>query len=454
MDECDPMERFGSSGARGPVETVITPEAMVSIAQAAVVAWDADRVAIGRDVRVTGESLTAAAAAGATSAGADVDTLGVLPTPAVQAYADRHGLHAMVITASHNPPPDNGIKLIAPDGGELSIPGYEAVETRLNREGTGPTDWDDFGVVNRVDGEADRYVDEVLANLDVQRIADAELRVVIDAGTGAGGYTTPTLCRQLGCDVVTLNAQPDGHFPARPSEPVPEALGDLVSVVEATDADLGIAHDGDADRAVFVDEQGSIVDGGAALSALAMATSDPGDTIVAAITAPSSLASVAEERGAGLELTRVGAVNVLTRVRDLHSAGRTVSIAGEQNGGVIFPPYRLSRDGAYTLGRMLELVTDRPMSEVVAPFGDRAYRRRDLPLTSVDGSAVRLTREWGTQQDGSITEVDGVRIDLDDRWILVRESGTEPLVRVYAEGATLDEADELIDRVIAAITAD
>lgn len=443
------MERFGSSGARGPVETELRPATVLEIARAAVGHWTAERVAIGRDVRVTGPALVAAATSGAMSAGADVDDLGMTPTPSVQSYADAHEIPAIVITASHNPPADNGVKLIAPDGGELSVPDYEAVEGRLDDETPEQVAWDAFGTVERIAGANDRYVDDLVEALDRGTIADADLRVVVDAGTGAAGATSPSLCRRLGCEVISLNAQPDGTFPARTSEPVPEALDTLAETVDHVGADLGVAHDGDGDRAVFVDERGEIVDGGAVLAALATSVTDPGDAIVSAISAPSALADVAEENDADLELTPVGAVNVLTRVRQLQDSGQTVSIAGEQNGGIILPEFSLARDGGYTLGRMLELVAEAPLSELTAPYAAQVFRRRDLHVA--DENSMEGARGWASAQSGRLTDIDGIRVDFDDSWVLVRESGTEPLVRIYAEAPSEARAAALIDEVAAAI---
>lgn len=447
------MDLFGSSGARGPVETDLGPTMVLHIALAAVIHWEADRVAIGRDVRVTGPSLQAAAVAGATGAGADVETLGVAPTPAIQYYAAVNDIPAIVITASHNPPADNGVKLIADDGGEVSIPTYEAIESSLERQKPTVGPWDTFGSVTAVDGLAARYVDDICRAVDADAISAADLHVVVDAGTGTAGATTPALCRQLGCEVTTLNAQPDGHFPARQSEPVPEALEGLSSAVASTDADLGVAHDGDADRAVFVDASGAIIDGGATLSALAKAVAEPGDSIVAAITAPHSLKEVADSAASTLELTPVGAAHVLTRVRELQARGDSVAIAGEQNGGIIFPSFRLSRDGGYILATMLERVVEMPLSELVAPFTDRVYRRQDLPLEDHQASdrMLEAVKRWGQKRNGSVTEIDGVRVDLDDEWILIRPSGTEPLVRIYIEAATEEAATALLEAVTEAI---
>ncbi len=449
------MKRFGSSGARGPVETDLTPETVLTIAQTAVNTWNTNAIAIGRDVRVTGRSLEAAAIAGATAAGAEVDCLGVVPTPAVQAYARRHGIHAIVITASHNPPPDNGVKLIERDGGELSVPAYEEIETRLSAASDQLAEWNEFGASRTVEGINRDYVDELVGALDQARISTANLRIVIDSGNGTTGWTSATMCRRLGCEVHTINAQPDGHFPGRQSEPVPSVLDELSAMVTASDADLGVAHDGDGDRAVFVDERGKVVDGGAVLSALAAELLHPGDAIVAAVTAPKSLSAVASAMGGQLELTPVGAANVLTAVRTLQEANQTVAIAGEQNGGIIVPTYSLARDGAYALGLMLELVAKRPLSELVAPYTEREFRRHDIKFDVVSEreQAIKTVEGWAKEQPGDLSRIDGIRLDLDDRWVLARASGTEPLIRIYAEAPTAEAAIDLIEEVADRIEA-
>ncbi|MFW6449334.1 MAG: hypothetical protein ACOC0X_07310 [Halobacteriota archaeon] len=245
----------------------------------------------------------------------------------------------------------------------------------------------------------------------------------------------------------TLNADVDGRFPNRQPEPVPEVLGDLADAVVALDADLGVAHDGDADRAVFVDERGTVLDGGAVFAALAADAVDTGDTIVTGITASKRLVDIADDADAHLDLTRVGAAHILSRVRELEATGETVAIAGEENGGLVFPEHRLARDGAYTVGRLLRLVAERPASIVVEPHGDVAFRRHDLPYDDASDREAMLERaeRWARTSPGRLRTVDGYRLDRGDGWVLVRPSGTEPLVRIYAEATDEATARALID---------
>ena len=459
------MEIFGSSGVRGVVGEEMTPEFVTRIARAAGATFRADGadvVALGRDTRRTGPMLTDAAAAGLTAVGCDVRRLGVIPTPGLQAYCEAEGVPAMMITASHNPPAYNGVKLVGPDGCELSRAALERVEKRLlvandttDAPVTDQVDWATVGEVERVDGARRRYVEELRRAVDRERIADADLTVALDPGHGAGALTSPDFFRELGCRVVTVNAQPDGHFPGRDPEPVAANLPALGDLVRATGADVGVAHDGDADRAVFFDEHGTYLEGDATLAALAAANLGPGDATVSAVNVSQRLVDVAEERGADLELTPIGSTHIVTRIRELRAEGRNVPVAGEGNGGVLFPPFRLARDGAYTAARFLELLADRSASEVVAPHGGYENVRLNLHYDDVDERAAMLAaaETHAADADAELTTIDGYRLDYGDAWVLARPSGTEPLVRVYAEARSRDRAETLAGALEAAMLA-
>ncbi|MFB6136173.1 MAG: phosphoglucosamine mutase [Halobacteriaceae archaeon] len=455
------MEVFGSSGARGVANEELTPEFVTGVAGAATSVWGADRVAVARDTRTTGEMFAGAATAGVTSAGADADRLGVVPTPAVQAYAEREGVPAVVLTASHNPPEYNGVKLVGGDGAEPDIETVERIEARLDGGDGDAAAWDAVGHERTVDGANDAYVEELLAGVDRERIAGAGLTVALDPGHGAGSLTSPEFLRRLGCAVRTVNATPDGRFPGRDPEPVAENLPELRRLVRATDADVGVAHDGDADRAVFVDETGAYVEGDATFAALAAAELGPGDTLVSAVNVSQRVVDVVESAGADLELTAIGSTNIMARIRELEAAGETVPVAGEGNGGVVFPRHRLARDGAYTAARLLELLAERPLSDVAADHGGYHNVRRNVPYESeaerdaVVAAAAERAREAESERDGEVevTTTDGYRIDFGDGWVLARPSGTEPLVRVYAEARDADRAEELAAWMTGALRA-
>ncbi|GAB3032441.1 phosphoglucosamine mutase [Natronobiforma cellulositropha] len=447
------MNVFGSSGTRGVANEELTPEFVLRIAKSVGTAWRAERVAIARDTRRTGRMLADAAASGLASVGVDVERLGVLPTPGAQFYAEREGVGVMVITASHNPPQYNGVKLVGDDGVELTVADLREIESTLLAEAFDTAPWHATGRVREIEGVRETYVDELLSSVDRETIAEGGLTVALDPGHGAGSLTSPAFLRELGCRVVTVNGQPDGHFPGRDPEPIPENLEDLGRLVRASGADVGIAHDGDADRAIFFDETGTYLEGDATFAALAAAELEAGDTTVSAVNVSQRLVDVATDVGANLELTPIGSTNIITRIEELEANGRRVPIAGEGNGGIFFPGYRLARDGAYTAARFLELVAERRASEIVAPFDGYANVRRNIHYESTAERDAMLDAAANQAQaaDAELNTRDGYRLDYGDAWVLARPSGTEPLVRIYAEAREETRAETLAADMHAAL---
>ena len=446
------MHVFGSSGVRGVAGQDLTTRDVMHIAQAAGSVWTAshDRVAIGRDTRTTGRTFVNAATSGLTGLGLDVDRLSVVPTPGLQAYCDREGVPGVMVTASHNPPAYNGIKVIGADGIGLTRDELVGIEDALRRDNPADAGWDATGTDRTVESARQTYSDGIADAVDRERIAGGDLTVVLDPGHGAGALTSPDLFRELGCRVHTINAQPDGHFPGRNPEPVEDNLADLREYVASTGADLGIAHDGDADRAIFVDETGSHVPGEASLAALAAAELDPGDRVVSAVNASQRLVDVVNEVGAELSLSPIGSTNIVGRIRQLLADGKRVPIAGEGNGGIFFPEYRMARDGAYTAARFCELVAETPASELVGRYDGYANVRRRLQYDDEDEREAMLSRIEAFAEDAvaDIDTTDGWRLDYGDGWVLARPSGTEPLVRVYAEARSHERAASLADRLV------
>jgi len=447
------MHVFGSSGVRGVAGEELTPQDAMQVAQAAGSVWatDTDRVAVARDTRTTGRTYGNAATAGLTGLGFDVDRLGIVPTPALQAYCEREGVPGLMVTASHNPPAYNGIKLVGRAGVELSRATLDEVERALAEEPVHAS-WDRMGTDRRVESVRRAYRQDITEAVDRERIADADLTVVVDPGHGAGALVSPELFRELGCTVHTVNAQPDGHFPGRNPEPVAATLGDLRSYVAATDADVSIAHDGDGDRAMFVDEHGDHIDGSAMFAALAAAQLGAGDGVVSAVNVSQRLVDVVEDAGASLSLTPIGSTYIVSRIRERQDAGTHVAIAGEGNGGILFPDYRIARDGAYTAARFCELLADRPASELVAPYDDYYNVRRNLHVDDETDRESMLAgiESHATEAAADLDTTDGWRLDYGDGWVLARPSGTEPVVRVYAEARTPERAEELAGHMVGA----
>ena len=430
------MELFGTAGIRGPV-TEVTPALALQVGQ--VVGDDAETVVIARDGRETGPGLVAAVEAGVASGGATPVRAGQLPTPGL-AFASR-GRHGIMITASHNPPADNGIKLFE-DGREFDREAERAVEKRVETPPTAA--WDAWGTSGRIDPLPD-YRETVVEYARGHGASVDGLSVAVDCGNGVAGRATPQVLRALGADVDAVNANVDGHFPARESKPTAESLAEFRAYVSEAPVDLGIAHDGDADRIVLTDADGAVVHEDTVLAILAehyTRESDAADPVV--VTTPNASGRIDERvaaAGGRVERVRLGALHEgIARVTGDGETESTVVFAAEpwkhvhpEHGGWI--------DGVASAAVLARLVAAEGLSELCAPIADRPYRKESVPCPDAKKSAVmdRLRERLPSAYDGTVDTDHGIRIDLSEGWFLARPSGTEPYVRLYAEHPSVDE---------------
>ena len=440
------MELFGTAGIRGSVTEKVTPELALAVGRAA--GADGDEFVVGRDGRVTGPALAAAMEAGLESAGATVYRAGMLPTPAL-AFASQ-GRRGVMLTASHNPPTDNGIKVFIA-GVEYDRDLERSIESRVDA-GTGPVAWDEWGASEQVEPLVDyrRAVSEFAAT----RGGDLDgLRVVVDCGNGMGALATPQVLRELGAQVVTLNANVDGHFPGRESKPTPETLSDLREFVADSDVAFGLGHDGDADRIVVVDSDGEVVHEDTILAILAehyVRSEDVDDPVV--VTTPNASARIDERvRAAGgrVERVRLGALH--EGIASARAGGGDVVFAAEPwkhihtaFGGWI--------DGVASAAVISRLVADGGLDALREPVTERPYQKVSVDCPDAAKASTMTALETTLPAAFPDAEVDteyGVRLEFPDAsWTLVRPSGTEPYVRIYAES---DDVDTLVTDVRAVV---
>ena len=342
---------FGTFGVRRVANTVLTPEFASKIA-AAYGTKVKGTIAIGSDPRTSSEMIKHAVTAGLLSVGCDVVDLGTLPTPAVQYAVRQYYDGGIMVTASHNPPKYNGLKLLDSDGIGTPDDLEEEIEDIYFNDKQERVTWDKIGKAYKRD-IIDEYIDEVLKRVDVDTIKQANLKVILDAGSGAACSTTPYIIRKLGCDITTLNCQPDGAFPGRNPEPTEDNLQDLIKVVKATGADIGIAHDGDADRTICIDEKGQFVfgDKSFALVEKSMLEKNNGGKIVTTVATSNAIADIALENNGEIILTKVGDLVVARKLQEVDGL-----FGGEENGGLIFPDFVYGRDSGLATAMLLEII--------------------------------------------------------------------------------------------------
>jgi phosphoglucosamine mutase len=435
---------FGTSGIRGPVGEDVTADLALAVGRALAV--DADRVVVGRDPRESGQFLADAAAAGLRECGADVVRLGVAATPTVARSVDPLEADAGVaVTASHNPPTDNGLKLWQPSGQAFDERRRDAIADRVRGESFEPAPWDDLGRQSGGEGARERHAGAIVDAVGGNDAPLADLSVAVDLGNGAGAVSVDALS-ELGASVETLNAQPDGGFPGRPSEPTAENCKSLRALVSAGSFDLGIAHDGDADRMLAVTGEGTWVPGDVLLALFAREAVSEGKQVAVPVDTSLAVADAVAAAGGSVVRTRVGDVYVAERASE---AG--VVFGGEPSGAWIWPGETLCPDGPLAAAKLAALVADRgPLSDLVGSVDTYPIRRTSLEVEDKRAVMERVADRVGETYD-DVTTLDGVRVDLGEAWFLVRASGTQPLVRVTAEARDDGRADSAFEEASALV---
>jgi phosphomannomutase/phosphoglucomutase len=426
------------------VNSELTAQFAVEIGLAIGTYVNKEVVCIGTDTRTSAEMLKQAVASGILATGCKVIDLGVLPTPALQ-YAVQfyNAAHGVVITASHNPPQFNGIKCIAPDGIELPRAEEEKIEQIYFNKAFKVAKWYEVHNITSKD-IIQQYINAICNLVNADEIKSAQLTIVVDCGNGTGSLVTPYVLEKLGCKVITLNAQPDGMFPGHPSEPTKENIMDLCNCVKNLDADLGIVHDGDADRTIFVSEDGMYVEGDKTLALAAewMTKKHGGGIVVTPVATSSCVEDVVVKNKGRVKYTKVGSPTVARTMKSISAI-----FGGEENGGLIFPEHQYCRDGPMAAAKIIELVaTERKkLSELVDALP--AYTLCKTKVSCPDEKKNTVLQKLLAKVDAEGLKkdlTDGVKIFLQRGWVLVRPSGTEPIYRIFAESKNAEDAKKLI----------
>ena len=430
---------FGTSGIRGPVGDEVTAETALRVGRA--LGAEADRVVVGRDPRESGELLVDALAAGLRELGSEVVDIGVAATPTVARNVGWLGADAgVVVTASHNPPEDNGLKLWQPSGQAYDAAGQERIVERIEAGSPDLRAWDGLGDRRPAEGAA-RHVDALVAAAGQEGL---DLDVAVDLGNGAGRVSVDALI-EVGCRVETLNAQPDGRFPGRPSEPTADNCAALSTLVREGAYDLGIAHDGDADRMRAVAGDGTFLTGDALLALFAADAAESGERVAVPVDTSLAVEDFLAEGGVAVTRTAVGDVHVAEA-----AAAPDVAFGGEPSGAWIWPDETLCPDGPLAAVKIAVMAAEEPLEERLSAIPSYPIRRSSVELDDKRG-AMAAVESAVVERYESVETLDGVRVDTGDGWFLIRASGTQPLVRLTAEArsearaeALLSEARELL----------
>jgi len=437
---------FGTNGIRGVVNRDLTPEFVIKIGSAIGTFFKGGRLLVGYDGRTSNIMFAHAVMSGLTATGCDVYDVSTAPTPAIQYVVKKHKMDgAVIITASHNPPEYNGIKVAGNDGIEIAREDEIKIENTYFDEKFKLAEWNKIGQTILLHGILDEYVEAVKTHINIKAIQKKRFHVVIDPGNGAGGLASPYLLRDLGCKVTALNANVDGTFPNRPSEPRPENLGDLATAVKTLGADFGVAFDGDADRSVFVDEKGEIHAGDRTFALIVkyFLLKNKGASIVTPVSSSYLVKEIADTYGGKIVWTKVGSTVVSQTMKKLKA-----KLGGEENGGVFYGPHQAVRDAAMTTALILDIMakTGKKLSLLLGEL-PRYFIEKDKIGCPNRLKEPLLKAFTESMQKYKPDTTDGVKLWFEDKSsILIRPSGTEPIFRFYAEAKTRQKAKQLVKK--------
>ena len=436
---------FGTNGIRGVFPEDFTLEFVHDMTLAIATYFKKGPILVGYDGRESSPIISKVVCSALNYAGLDCNVAGLVPTPCLEYAVKSLGYSGgIMITASHNPPQYNGIKPAAKDGVEISREDELIIEDIFLKKNwiKNPPKW---GITGKEDRAIDVYINGIISQIDSKKIKSKNLKIVLDLGNGAQAVTAPLFCKSIGCEIFLINEKIDGFFSGRGSEPTPQNLSELSKIVLQNKADLGIAFDGDGDRSIFCDDKGEILTGDKSALVLTkfILKNNPNSLVVTCLNSGSSIERVANEFNSKVIRTKVGSVEVSRKMVPTNAL-----IGFEENGGFMFGKHNQVRDGCMTLALMLELLanSEKSLSEIILDLPP-SFTTKDKISCSYDNSQ-KLIKSLKDEFPNSDT-TDGIKISSDSKnWVMIRPSGTEPIIRIYGEAESQQKLDTLMSKYI------
>ena len=436
---------FGTNGIRGVFSEDFTLEFVHDMTLAIGTYFEKGPVLIGYDGRDSSPVICKVVSAALNSMGIDCNVTGIVPTPCLEFAVKTLGYSGgIMITASHNPPQYNGIKPAAKDGVEISRDDELIIED-IYLQKNWIKNCTKFGTTGKEERAIDVYVKGIISQVDSTLIESKQFKVVLDLGNGAQAVSAPDFCKMLQCNTFLINQNIDGSFPGRGSEPTPQNLSELSESVIKNNADIGIAFDGDGDRSIFCDNKGNILTGDKSALVLIrhILKKNPNSLVVTCLNSGSNTEVLADQFNSKVIRTKVGSVEVSRKMVPTNAL-----IGFEENGGFMYGKHNQVRDGCMTLALMLELLatSEKSLYENITSLPP-SFTTKDkvaCPSENVPKLISSLKNEFPNSDT-----TDGIKITIDPKnWVMIRPSGTEPIVRVYAESENSEKLNELISEYV------
>ena len=435
---------FGTNGVRGVFSEDLTLEFVNDLVMSLAAYFKQGKILVGYDGRHSSPIVAKIVSSALNYSGLDCYMAGLVPTPCLEYATKKLGYDGgLMITASHNPPQYNGIKPVASDGVEISREDERKIEQIFDEKNWIKTNT--FGKSFEEPNVISTYIDGIISLIDIDSIKTKKFKVCLDLGNGAQAVTAKKLCENLGCDVYTINEEINGDFPGRGSEPTPQNLDELSKLVVDTNSNFGIAFDGDGDRSIFCDETGIILTGDSSALLLCdyLLQQYPNSQVVTCLNSGNIIENIVKKTNSHVVRTKVGSVEVSRRM-----VSDDALVGYEENGGFMFGNHNHVRDGAMTLALMLDLLSKSQshLSQNIKNLPPSFTTKTKIEC-SLEKSKIVISELLKEFPDSNTS--DGIKIQVDkDNWVMIRPSGTEPIIRIYGESNSQQNLDSLISNFV------